>query len=142
MRTNDLVEEKSKCCGCNACAFVCAKGIIKMKSDDMGFMYPEIENETECIDCKRCIKVCPEKSENARSEFMGFFAGSIKDRKELTSCASGGAATAISSAFINGGGVVYGVAYSDDYNEVEYMRSDSIEKAERLKASKYAQANK
>jgi ferredoxin len=34
---------KEDCCGCGACKAVCPLGIIKMKQDEEGFLYPEIK---------------------------------------------------------------------------------------------------
>ena len=143
MTTIDLYSTKDQCCGCSMCVATCPKGIISMKSDEEGFLYPHIENVEACLDCKKCISVCPLKriDENL-SSFVDFYAGSITDREDLVSCSSGGAATDISRNFIINGGVVYGAAYSNDWKAVEYIRCDNIKDVEHLKTSKYAQAEK
>ena len=37
------IEKKKDCCGCGACANVCPKNCIELKSDKEGFLYPKIE---------------------------------------------------------------------------------------------------
>ncbi|WP_051205860.1 Coenzyme F420 hydrogenase/dehydrogenase, beta subunit C-terminal domain [Butyrivibrio sp. FC2001] len=53
-----LYTEKDKCCGCYACVNTCPKGIISMREDQEGFMYPVIDKNL-CVGCNSCIKVCP-----------------------------------------------------------------------------------
>lgn len=52
------IREKNKCCGCGACAQICPKRCISMKSDDEGFLYPDVD-KSSCVDCGRCEAVCP-----------------------------------------------------------------------------------
>ena len=53
----DIVDKKD-CTGCWACANICYKSCITMKTDKDGFDYP-IVNESICIKCKKCINICP-----------------------------------------------------------------------------------
>ncbi|WP_297960247.1 Coenzyme F420 hydrogenase/dehydrogenase, beta subunit C-terminal domain [uncultured Ruminococcus sp.] len=138
-----LFQDRSECCGCSACVDICPKSVLIMQEDASGFLYPRIKEHAECIDCKRCLKVCPEKNLlQIDSEFKSFYAGYFKDNKELISCASGGLATAISKKFIQSHGIVYGCAYSDDWNTIEYKRVTDILDLEKLKTSKYSQSIK
>lgn len=140
MKIQDLYIEKTDCCGCGMCVNVCPSKIIQMTEDEEGFLYPEITDQENCLNCKLCLKVCPLKDEsNKESEFIDFYAGSYKSDKETVSCSSGGLATAIEIAFIKNGGIVYGAAYSIDCKRNEYIRVDDVE---RLKSSKYSQADK
>lgn len=52
------ITNKTDCCGCTACASVCAHHAISMKPDNEGFLYPII-NIDLCIECGLCEKVCP-----------------------------------------------------------------------------------
>ena len=52
-----LFERKKDCCGCAACMNICPKGAITMKTDQDGFVFPEI-NKDLCIECGLCNKVC------------------------------------------------------------------------------------
>ena len=62
-----LFAEKKDCCGCTACAAVCPKNAILMKSDEEGFLYPIID-EYLCNGCRKCIRVCPIKRMEILSE--------------------------------------------------------------------------
>lgn len=143
MKTEDLYAKKELCCGCGMCADMCPAGVIHMKEDIDGFFYPEITDTLSCLNCKKCLKICPLKDvAHDVSKNIGFYAGSYKADKETISCASGGLATAISTKFLENNGIVYGVAYSDDWHTVEYARIDSCEDINKLKTSKYAQSKK
>ena len=45
------------CCGCTACASICAHDAITMMPDALGFLYPKVD-ESKCVDCHLCEKVC------------------------------------------------------------------------------------
>lgn len=113
-----------------------------MESDIDGFLYPNAFNPGECIDCKRCLKICPLKSNYKGDAASGHYAGFDRNESNIKRSASGGLATAISKTFIETGGIVYGVRYSDDFYKVEYTRCDDIQSLSALKGSKYAQASK
>ncbi|MSA01740.1 4Fe-4S dicluster domain-containing protein [Lactonifactor sp. BIOML-A3] len=142
MKTGDLFQEYKDCCGCSMCANQCPQNAIEMHQDNQGFLYPRVV-ENKCISCGKCIKVCPLKKDGIiKSSFISYYCGSLQNVEDNISCASGGMATSISRAFINKGGVVYGAAYTSDYKKIEYIRANCLEDVERLKTSKYAQANK
>lgn len=63
----------------------------------------------------------------------------LKDNKKLMASQSGGAFTAIATAFLESGGIVYGCGM-DDLNQAIYKRIDSIENLKEIKGSKYVQA--
>lgn len=142
MNTVDLFSKKQDCCGCSMCAYTCPVGIISMVCDEQGFLYPCISDNSKCINCKQCLSVCPLKAKKSESEFTAYYAGSLKEKDDLVTCSSGGIATAMARGFVNTGGVVYGAAYSSDWKTVEYIRCDTPEAIERLKTSKYSQAEK
>ena len=52
------ISDKTKCCGCTACASVCPKKCITMQYDEEGFLYPVVD-KTSCVNCGICEKVCP-----------------------------------------------------------------------------------
>ena len=52
------ISDKTKCCGCTACANICPKDCITMKADDEGFLYPVVD-ENNCVKCGLCEKACP-----------------------------------------------------------------------------------
>ena len=50
--------DKTKCCGCGACANICPKKAIVMQADSEGFLYPFVD-PGKCIKCGLCLKTCP-----------------------------------------------------------------------------------
>lgn len=70
------------------------------------------------------------------------YAGYLKDDKELLECTSGGIATALAKNMIEKGGVVAGVAYSQDFYRAEYVIIDDIKDVDKLKGSKYIEVDK
>ena len=61
---------KVDCTGCCACADVCPKQAIIIKSDTEGFLIPEID-ENKCIQCNACDRVCPLKK-NGNNDYKKF----------------------------------------------------------------------
>lgn len=138
-----LFDSLERCCGCEACANVCSKGLIIMKEDAEGFCYPTIVNGEMCVNCGLCGTVCPERHIHSVEGFQEkTFAGYAISDSEILSSASGGLATALSRAVINEGGFVYGVGYSADFESAEFTCATSIEELEAFKGSKYIQARK
>lgn len=138
-----LFDGKHDCCGCEACANICPKGIIEMTADEEGFYYPRITKPESCVECNACRIVCPvTHADELNSSFTKAFAGWAKEEKETVASSSGGFAAVLTSTFLKNGGVVYGAAYNDDFSGAQYIRVSSCEQAERLRTSKYIQARK
>lgn len=143
MITSDLYQRKQDCCGCELCSIVCSKQIIEMKEDEEGFLYPHIKDESSCINCKLCLRVCPEKAPGRQFNTpLKSFGGSVNDTQSVKESSSGGFATAISTAFVRQGGVVYGVRYSEDFRAIEFDRAETVDELSCFRTSKYAQAHK
>lgn len=143
MKTEDLYKKKNDCCGCELCVQSCPKQIIQMKSDEVGFLYPYIEDDSTCINCQKCITVCPVKSPGREKvEIKKSFSFSLPEAVDLRRSASGGLATAISRAFVQKGGVVYGAAYTEGFLSVRFLRADNNIALEQFRGSKYVQAIK
>lgn len=138
-----LYHKKSECCGCEACSNACPKGIIVMEADAEGFIYPKVIRPEDCIDCHRCETVCPIKNATEVPNFQEkAIAGYSLSQDEIKASASGSLGTAIAKGFIKKGGVVYGVAYSDNCLGIEYSRADKESELEQFRTSKYAQSRK
>lgn len=50
------INNQADCCGCTACASICAHDAITMKPDALGFLYPEVDR-SKCVDCGLCEAV-------------------------------------------------------------------------------------
>lgn len=131
--------DKSKCCGCTACASVCPKQCIEMKEDEEGFLYPYVHMDF-CIKCGFCEKVCMMYSpikEKAVSQKA--FLIQHQDQTVLRESTSGGAFTAISECVIAKKGVVFGAAYDENF-EVHHIWVDTAEELYKFRNSKYVQS--
>ena len=135
----ELASEK-ECCGCAACFNICPKEAISMKSNESGFLYPEI-NVDKCIQCGACESACPvldELKPIIKTQPSACLIQHTDDRirKEST---SGGAFTAIAEVVISKGGIVFGAAMQEDF----VVRHCCVEKKEGLsifRNSKYVQS--
>ena len=90
--------DKSKCCGCTACASICTHDAISMQPDILGFPYPIVDSN-KCIDCGLCEKVCSfndhyDISQNLPQPLV--YAVRHKNTHEIETSRSGGAFIAIS----------------------------------------------
>lgn len=88
---------KSECCGCGACAQVCAHDCIRITPDEDGFLFPVIDKE-KCVHCHLCEKVCPIEhipfnEENQQGQVL--VAATSKQEEHIMSASSGGAFGAI-----------------------------------------------
>ena len=136
------IKNPADCCGCTACASVCAHDAITMKPDALGFLYPEV-NKDKCTDCGLCEKVCAfhdnyDKSHNLPQPEA--YAARHKDMKEVKTSRSGAAFIALSDYIIELGGVVYGAGYTDHFRVV-HKRATTKEERDEFKGSKYVQSD-
>lgn len=136
------ITNKADCCGCTACASICASEAIVMKPDALGFLYPEVDKE-KCVECGLCEKVCAfndyyDTSENFDTPFA--WGARHKDMNEVETSRSGAAFIAISDYILEQGGVVYGAGYADHFRVV-HKRATKKEERNEFKGSKYVQSD-
>ena len=136
------IKNPADCCGCTACASICAHDAITMRPDGLGFLYP-IVDKNKCADCGLCEKVCAfhdnyDKSLNLSKPSA--YAARHKEMKEVETSRSGATFIAISDYIIENGGVVYGVGYTDYFRVIHKRAVTKIERNE-FKGSKYVQSD-
>lgn len=130
------------CCGCTACASICAHDAITMEPDALGFLYPKVD-ESKCVDCGLCEKVCQFNDNYDRSHNLEqpiAFAARHKDIDEVMKSRSGAAFVAISDYILEQGGVVYGAGYKDHFR-VAHKRATTKEERDEFRGSKYVQSD-
>lgn len=136
------INNPADCCGCTACASICAHDAITMKPDALGFLYPEVDKK-KCVDCGLCEKVCAfndhyDTSLNLEKPLA--YGARHKDMNEVETSRSGAAFIAISDYILEQGGVVYGAGYTDHFRVV-HKRAITKEERDEFKGSKYVQSD-
>lgn len=130
--------EKKNCTGCFACANICLKACINMKTDAEGFWYPEVDN-TKCIKCGKCKVVCPIINKKAIENKPIGYACINKNEKIRLDSSSGGIFSLIAEQVITGGGVVFGASFNNNF-DVEHSFVETIEEVGKFRGSKYVQS--
>lgn len=138
------IQDKSKCCGCNACRDVCAHGAISFKTDIEGFWYPEMDL-SKCVDCGLCEKVCPnlhsedlKRNDYEQPQFA--IAAIHRNMKVRWDSTSGGAFSALADTMYEQGGFVGGAIYTDNFLVKNFI-SNNPNDLVKLRSSKYLQSN-
>lgn len=134
-----FVTNKTKCCGCTACAKVCPKRCIIMRQDKEGFRYPYVDTE-RCINCGLCDKSCPILNKREIKGKLNAVAVQNREKDTLYHSAAGGAFSAIATITIKNGGVVYGAAY-DEKMVVRHKSACTIDELNKFRSSKYVQSD-
>lgn len=132
-------DQKNECCGCTACLNACPQKAIVMQTDSEGFFYPQTD-ERFCINCGICKKVCPFQNSLPKKNEPIVFAAKHRDPEVLEASSSGGVFTAISDFILKSGGVVYGVAFDENFN-VCHQRAQTLDQRDKFRGSKYVQSN-
>lgn len=133
---------KKDCSGCFACVETCPKQAIKMKIDEEGFQYPEID-EGKCIHCGICDRICGfvfVSRKNGRYNYPKAFGVKHKEMKTRITSRSGGAFVALSDIILKKDGVIYGAAMQEDF-QVKHIRATCKEERDLMKKAKYVQSD-
>lgn len=134
------LRDKKECCGCGACAQVCACGAISMVPDGEGFLYPHID-ESLCSGCGQCEEICSFGHQGpVRSDGQEFIAVRHRDMGTVMNSRSGGAFTALSDIILGDGGSVYGAEFADDLS-VQHSRAVFQSDRNKFRGSKYVQSD-
>lgn len=134
------IEDKSRCCGCNACGDVCGHDAITFKSDIEGFWYPVVD-KAKCVDCHLCEKVCPiiNRAKPERYAESRVFAAYNKDEAVRIDSTSGGLHSALANVMYDRGAYVGGAVYNEDHT-VSHIVSPDRKTLPRIRSSKYLQS--
>ena len=137
-----VISDSKDCCGCTACASVCAHDAIKMEPDSLGFLYPKVD-ESRCVECGLCEKVCQFNDKydcSLNLETPIAYAARHKEMDEILKSRSGAAFVAISDYILEQGGIVYGAGYKDHFRVV-HKRATTKEERDEFRCSKYVQSD-
>lgn len=137
------IQDKTKCCGCTACANICPKGAIEMAPDEEGFLYPRVD-VNKCVNCGLCDQMCPVlKAPKAGFDVPESFALRVKNEDTLMQSTSGGFVTPLLRWVFEQKGVVCAATYDGDFRVVHTITegvNDHREQLSRIRGSKYVQS--
>lgn len=134
------IVNKEKCCGCSACSSICPKQCIFMNFDEEGFAYPNV-NKDICVKCGLCEKICPIiRNEYTKDVKVKAYISYTNDYETRMKSSSGGLFSMFAEKILNDGGVVFGVAFDDEFL-VHHISIENIEDLKLLQGSKYLQSN-
>lgn len=133
------ITDKTKCCGCGACAQKCPKSCITMKYDNEGFLYPSVDEST-CIDCGLCEKVCPQLNapETTNFDTPKVYATYSKDEFIRVDSTSGGMFSVFAEEMYKQGAYVCASLFDDDFKLKLFISKDRDD-LPKLRSSKYIQ---
>ena len=128
-----------RCCGCMACVASCRFGALRLTKDSLGFVRPEFD-ETCCVSCGACDNACPVLNASNVNKVQGSFWCQSKQSEQLFNSSSGGIFGLLAADVLEGGGVVYGAAFTDNFTQVKHVRVADVEDLNRILTSKYVQS--
>lgn len=136
--------DKTKCCGCTACANVCPVSAIHMKPDEEGFLYPIVNTEL-CVHCGICHRACPIENKPQRSQdTLTSWVLRTKSKNILEGSTSGGFVSPLFEWVLEQKGVICAATYDKNFQIVHtfvHWNSDSIpESMAKIRGSKYVQS--
>lgn len=134
-----IIEDKSKCCGCSACAAACPHNCITITSDKEGFYYPHVD-ASKCVNCGLCDSICPViNNKEEKPHQQNSYVIQNRDKEVLKESTSGGAFTAFAKSIIEKNGIVVGAALNEDL-VAEHIIVEKVEDLKRFRNSKYVQS--
>lgn len=137
-----LINNKKDCCGCSACKNICSQNAITMKTDEYGYVYPEI-NYDKCIRCGQCKKICSYQNDVLLQDVRSAWVASSKDEKIIVNSASGGVFAVIAKKILEENGIVIGVSLEKIDGKLipKHIKIDSVDYLRKMQGSKYIQSD-
>lgn len=132
------IEDKRRCCGCEACRQVCPQGCIRLERDEEGFGYPIVDTD-RCIECHKCERVCPFMKLDAPRKPQAVYAACATDEELRRASSSGGLFTLLAEDTLQRGGVVFGARFDEAWG-VCHDYTETIEGLAPFRGSKYLQS--
>lgn len=131
------------CCGCGACASVCAKNAISIMKNEEGFEHYSIDT-SKCAHCGQCKTVCPMTNIIAPNMERAKALYSVKSKSEqvLRASSSGGVGYEIAATMLNQNYAICGCTYDASDNSAKHIwiMPGEKDKLSLLQGSKYIQS--
>ena len=135
--------EHSKCTGCGACYNACPTKAVQMEYDNEGFLFPTVSKD-KCIQCGLCVDKCPELHADRIDKLFhseGKCMAAMAEDDIRMESSSGGAFSVLADWIYSQGGLVCGAVYSENYEKVYHIVSESRDDLTKLRGSKYVQSD-
>ena len=128
------------CMGCSACANVCPSDALNIQMNKDGFYKPTL-HEKNCIKCNLCVKGCPAIGlpESSNTKTPKTYELIANDDDLLFASASGGAFGLLANNILKDNGVVFGVAWREDFS-AGHISINKKSDLHLLQKSKYLQS--
>ena len=133
-----FIIQKNDCSGCGACAQICPRSCIAMKSDIEGFLYPILDSE-KCVLCGKCVKVCPVLNRQICTP-LDALAAVNQDSEMLKKSSSGAIFPLLAQMWIREGGYVCAAEMMEDLS-VKHTVTNTFDGLRRMQGSKYVQSD-
>lgn len=131
--------DRELCTGCGACYNVCPFNAIEMKTNEDGFLYPEVNEK--CVQCGLCAKKCPQLSQTDRANTDQEFYAAQCNESFRTKGSSGGVFSALAESVIKQKGIVCGAAFDKTCRELSHVAVSDAKSLTGIYKSKYVQSN-
>lgn len=129
--------DKNSCTGCMACAEMCPVNAIHIQDDITA--YNAIIDTEKCINCKACYNICQNNYVIDLSSPIHAYQGWICDEKLRTFSSSGGAAMALSRAFIEMNGIICSCTLIN--GSFSFRFAETLDELSCFTGSKYVKSN-
>ena len=129
--------ELNMCTGCGLCADKCHSGAITIV--DSLDTYNAVIDAAKCNGCNLCVKNCPNNNPITRIAPITWWQGWSNDENIRSASSSGGAASAIATAFVKNGGVYCSCRFMN--GEFVFDITEAEDDIKRFAGSKYVKSN-
>lgn len=136
------IQDKSRCCGCNACGDICPHHAISFITDNEGFWYPEVDKSL-CIECGLCEMICPivhKADKIQRYEVPYVYGAYSKDEAVRMDSTSGGIHSMLAQAMYKHSAYIAGAIYNPDHT-VSHIVDSNPARLPEIRSSKYLQSD-
>ncbi|MCI8589649.1 MAG: 4Fe-4S binding protein [Clostridiales bacterium] len=120
------IKDLHKCSSCMACMMSCPQNAIAKAEGTGGIVFP-VADRSKCIDCGRCEAVCPYIAGYNKTRIKGGIVGFTKEESIRALSTAGGLFAVLAAHVLARGGLVWGAAYTAEYNVVHICIEDIAE---------------
>lgn len=132
----------NNCTGCGVCSEICPQQCISIERNKLGFYEYKIDH-SKCISCGACLKVCGQanKIKTYKVKEHNLYSAFSTNKDLLMGSTSGGICTTIAYDAIENNKNIIGCQYDCEKNEAVLNIASNKKEFEKMRGSKYIQAN-